>query len=87
MMDAVEDEKLIEKCLPIMNPKFYSDRWVAHNVTPHHGHRRVGCEGQRLLPGGERDPQKFIYESDSGEVTGRAQRFTTRELRESEPVM
>ena len=65
MGEKVEDDKLSDKCLPILVHKFTQDRWVTSHVVPRKGADswavKVSAADIQLS-----GLQHFIYRSDGG---------------------
>ena len=81
MGEKVEDEKLSDKCLPILVHKFHQDRWVTSHVVPRKGADEwaVTVASADLEQSGL---SKFIYKSDGEHAIKSLKREVIRKLKE-----
>ena len=63
MGEKVEDDRMSDRCLPILVHKFYKDRWVTSHVVEHKGADEwvTKVAAQDILLSGLKD---FVYKSD-----------------------
>ena len=80
--EKVEDEKLSDKCLPILVHKFHADRWVTSHVVPRKGADpwAVTVAAADLEQSGL---SKFIYKSDGENSIKSLKREVIRKLKDT----
>ena len=68
MGEKVEDDRMSDKCLPILVHKFYKDRWVMSHVGEHRGADEWAAKvaTHDILFSGL---QEFVYKSDGERST------------------
>ena len=69
MGEKVEDDRMSDRCLPILVHKSYKDRWVTSHVVEHKGADEWATKvaAQDILLSGLKD---FVYKSDGERSIG-----------------